>query len=889
MAIQYHYTDAIKCMSCGSNDVEVKHTPSGIEHCTCRQCGKRFVVQTEGVELLDQYLAARAQIFTALEMTKLNRDTATKALRELENLVKSFAVLAEIDTVYYWYKIVVLTENFTDYARLSEAEREHLNISKSACYFLTNEDMMRHERYQKQYNAYLAKKQEDAARAAKRKRKKKKAIAGAVVGSIFALLIGAGAFTVLYEPTVSDSETGVSVQASNGACGLFGKFQTKIQACSYTEADDEYATAEHALQETTEKISAIGLSVTQNNAEFALKGSLTVTLPVPDDFYKGQIGVYAVYEDGTAAPLPSEVSEEKNTVSFKTEQTGVFAVTELPLVVSFTGIGSANLPEQKVYYGNTLREVAVTREGYTFAGWQQNSVSFDTSAPITKDVTLSAQWNANEYTVTYVLDDKEVKSDTATYDDEFTLYAPPEKEGYKLQWMYGDTRVKNGVWKIADHVRLNGVWKEIQSVITFVNGTADCCPAETANETETEASYDQLLPSITPPRRTGYLFNGYYTEADGQGAKQYESDGTSSVIWKSVEDTTFYADWKKDDRYAGYTYLESIADLTKVRDNPSGKYLLTRDLDLHGNSREPFPDFSGIFDGGGHAVYNFVIETGTEDGSWRHFGFFSQVSGTVQNLQVGKENYETKMSFEQWHLRPVAGMVCSYLKDGGKIENCRAIGCKISLWTRGNRDSYKGQKWYAWAGGICGNGRKGSIVGCYAEGCDLSTESAAQYNKIVPFAATGGIVGYAEDVTVADCFVKNCNFQSSATRYGGGLQQAGNPYARSGGIIGETGGNTVISRCVATGNTLKATKSGGSGEATCGTIVGCSSQSTPSDLIGIDTDLLCNGINANYPGYNRITTDSYEDLISVAPAFNNGYWKSDDGKILLDFYGNLKK
>ena len=55
---------------------------------------------------------------------------------------------------------------------------------------------------------------------------------------------------------------------------------------------------------------------------------------------------------------------------------------------------------------------------------------------------------------------------------------------------------------------------------------------------------DETLPDIEAPTKSGYTFNGYYKEENGQGTQYYGSDGTSSFTWNSDDATaTIYASW----------------------------------------------------------------------------------------------------------------------------------------------------------------------------------------------------------------------------------------------------------------------------------------------------------------------------------------------------------
>lgn len=84
----------------------------------------------------------------------------------------------------------------------------------------------------------------------------------------------------------------------------------------------------------------------------------------------------------------------------------------------------------------------------------------------------------------------------------------------------------------------------------------------------------------------------------------------------------------------------TVEDLIAIEENPDGSYILMNDLDLAGIRWKPL-DFSGIFDGNGHAILNLSITHPGDDmpvvydGNWKTynsncFGFF----GTLRNAEV---------------------------------------------------------------------------------------------------------------------------------------------------------------------------------------------------------------------------------------------------------------
>lgn len=57
------------------------------------------------------------------------------------------------------------------------------------------------------------------------------------------------------------------------------------------------------------------------------------------------------------------------------------------------------------------------------------------------------------------------------------------------------------------------------------------------------ATVGSAMPAITLPTRVGYVFGGYYSEADGGGTQYYNFDGSSVNNWVKDGPTTLYAKW----------------------------------------------------------------------------------------------------------------------------------------------------------------------------------------------------------------------------------------------------------------------------------------------------------------------------------------------------------
>ncbi|MDE6474052.1 MAG: InlB B-repeat-containing protein [Clostridia bacterium] len=878
MAIKRNYSETTKCMSCGSTDLEVVHSSAGLEYCTCKLCGKKFIVQSEGVDLIDQYMSARSQVFKELEMMQFKQASSEKIEQELENIVVSFAVLAEIDTIYYWYKIILLTKNFTDYSRLKETQKEYLKIPRGKCYFITLDDIVRSEKYEKQYNAFISQHEEERSNDVAKKQKKKKAVAGTVLTLLAVLIIGAMLFTFLYNPIISDNQSNIFAQSSIKAFGVFGKFNVKLQVDELKEGSEGFEQIEQIIGQYCNVYKTYDLKLVQNGKEFKPKDKYYITMPVPDGFRKDLLVVYIINDDFSVSQIEGEFSNIDNTYKFCIESNGVIAIAEKMFTVEFDANGGEEISQKRVEYGEKIILPLAQREGYTFVGWYKEGSEFDGNNAITEDLSLVARWTANTYTIRYYFDNELLHTQNVVFDSEYQLYRV-DRRGYVEEYSDGETKYQNGEWKTPRDVDMIITLKPVQITITFSNG-------DRVDDVRFTATYDGDMPVIEVPYWKGYVFGGYY---EGQNFSKciYGEDGVCKLaISEYAEDITLYAKWEKLSQYESYTYIETVEDLNQLRSLPNGKYLLLNDIDMQGATWSPINDFSGVFDGNGHSIYNFKIVDGIKVKTTVRIGFIGYLTGTIKNLQIGKEGkLQTTITYKGEHLRGYAGMVVGRTEKGAVIENCRAINCSIDIYTHAADSDYLGWDWITMAGGIVGYAYGAKVQKCYVTECDIKCEAATIYNDIKAQPQTGGIIGHADTGTIVeDCLVRDTRLLATATAQSGGFVTAGSPDPRCGGIIGYAA-DTTITRCISASNNILAIKNGSGGKAQYGTMVGQTSATSPSNLYKINMESKWySGSNADYGGCGELSADSYDVLISTNEAFKNDCWISGkNGDINLKF------
>lgn len=99
----------------------------------------------------------------------------------------------------------------------------------------------------------------------------------------------------------------------------------------------------------------------------------------------------------------------------------------------------------------------------------------------------------------------------------------------------------------------------------------------------------------------------------------------------------------------GYTGIYNIADLDGIRNNPSGKYILMRDIDMTEDTKKggdwdngmgwtPIEEFTGVLDGNGYQIIGMNIYNG-----YGRIGFIRRLSGgIIRNLGLRDVTIDVK-------------------------------------------------------------------------------------------------------------------------------------------------------------------------------------------------------------------------------------------------------
>ena len=140
-----------------------------------------------------------------------------------------------------------------------------------------------------------------------------------------------------------------------------------------------------------------------------------------------------------------------------------------------------------------------TKEGYTFIGWYNGESEWNFETPVTADLTLTAKWQINRYTITFdTAGGSEVPSITQDYGTAITAPANPAKTGYTFAgW---DKTIPSTM--PAEDMTITAQWQVNQYTITFK-------PENGGQDIVIKQDYGTAITAPANPTKTGYTFAGW--------------------------------------------------------------------------------------------------------------------------------------------------------------------------------------------------------------------------------------------------------------------------------------------------------------------------------------------------------------------------------------------
>ena len=185
--------------------------------------------------------------------------------------------------------------------------------------------------------------------------------------------------------------------------------------------------------------------------------------------------------------------------------------------VTFNAYGGFPTPdEQHVKSGEkAVLPAEPTLKGHTFAFWylgddEQNATAYDFDTPVTGDITLTAKWNINKYTVTFNSYGGTPVPPAQEVEYGLTATEPataPTKTGYTFDgWYLGDEKYDFSD-AVEQNITLYANWKKNIYTVTYTDGVDG---EEVFADQTYRVPFEDTTPAFKGTKtRDGYVFDGW--------------------------------------------------------------------------------------------------------------------------------------------------------------------------------------------------------------------------------------------------------------------------------------------------------------------------------------------------------------------------------------------
>lgn len=318
--------------------------------------------------------------------------------------------------------------------------------------------------------------------------------------------------------------------------------------------------------------------------------------------------------------------------SWQIKEQGRVPVTE-EYTVTFNAYGGFPTPdEQHVKSGEkAVLPVAPTLKGYTFAFWylgedEQNATAYDFDTPVTENITLTAKWNINKYTVTF---NSYGGSKVDPQVVEYGLYAQepeePTLKGFTFAYWYLDDENEAydfDTTPITEDITLTAKWEINKFKVTFDTDGGEPIP----DDQFVEWGLFVEEPT-TEPTKTGYTFDGWYL-----GDERYdfsaavEQNITLTAKWEAKKANVHLMIFKSGD------LSTPIVNVPYATDKLAGDTIDLAEIDLSSYLDFDFEIDGGWYDDGLFNLYKKYVNGEQENKPAALTEL--QINGNWQNLKL---------------------------------------------------------------------------------------------------------------------------------------------------------------------------------------------------------------------------------------------------------------
>ncbi len=518
--------------------------------------------------------------------------------------------------------------------------------------------------------------------------------------------------------------------------------------------------------------------------------------------------------------------------------------------VSFVTGCSQTISKQFVKDGFKVERPQIERIGYTLDGWYCNDEEWHFNTDVVKnDMTLSANWVANSYTVNFENEKSNNPNEiTVVFDDNIILPSVDDVIGYTfVGWCYNDILVNGDNWDIADDVTLTAKWEANKYTITLDSNGGNVSASSVVVE------YDKDFTLPVPTNSYGVFVGWLYNDTPIT-----DSQGNCLNKWAYLENISATVDWT--------IKVYTVDDLKKMDTYLNGEFVLMNDIDLADTQWEPIGTqnnpFTGVLNGDGHTINNLSIDTANLNNK-NAFGLFGFISyAKIENLVIDNFTFTSNNLSKSYSVGAIAGVSLSTLtsvsEENAPLKNITTNG----VYSIAKQSS----SYPVYAGGVIGQSSS-----------DLLMNNCFNSINIINATYSGGIVG----ASTTYLYLIECgnNASINSTQYAGGLVGKCALFAASkcynnggvtsvqasGGIVGSVDTYATFEYCYNTGNISSTTDNIFFG---AGGLIGCC-YTIIDDLPSIEIKDSYNKGNITAPYVGGLCGTTYN--IKVTNAYNAGF------------------